>query len=151
MGKYRVLRFEFPASSSPNFEFPASGKLGHLNRTEFSAYSSEFSASGKLGQLNLTEFSAYSSEFSAKWNLPETYGWIFFSHNFAQFQVVCEFVCKKKLVWMRLTRNKATEQPQRFFESSLATPVWELQIKMCKIFGNGSPKRLKMKKHFTQF
>ena len=24
MGKYRVLRFEFPASSSPNFEFPAS-------------------------------------------------------------------------------------------------------------------------------
>ena len=66
MGKYRVLRFEFPASSSPNFEFPASGKLGHLNRTEFSAYSSEFSASGKLGQLNLTEFSAYSSEFSAK-------------------------------------------------------------------------------------
>ena len=66
MGKYRVLRFEFPASSSPNFEFPASGKLRHLNRAEFSAYSSEFSASGKLGQLNLTEFSAYSSEFSAK-------------------------------------------------------------------------------------
>ena len=23
MGKYRVLRFEFPASSSPHFEFPA--------------------------------------------------------------------------------------------------------------------------------
>ena len=147
MGKYRVLRFEFPELRVPRF-----GKLGHLNRTEFSAYSSEFSASGKLGQLNLTEFSAYSSEFSAKgvlcpdiyWNfrfscrlnetsgvtwcsshwfsysasvrflsktfwlswtkinaqLPKTYGWIFFSRNFAQFQVVCEFVYKK-LVWTR--------------------------------------------------
>ena len=61
MGKYRVLRFEFPELRVPRF-----GKLGHLNRIEFSAYSSEFSASGKLGQLNLTEFSAYSSEFSAK-------------------------------------------------------------------------------------
>ena len=87
MGKYRVLRFEFPASSSPNFEFPASGKLGHLNRTEFSAYSSEFSASGKLGQLNISEFSAYSSEFSASGRLGQ--------HNLTEFSAyLSEFSAK---------------------------------------------------------